>query len=575
MCIYDEHIVISTAFHGLHALLLVSSELKLETSLFPDVRCTAMAISKFADSVPVLAFGNSNGSVQICSPETGAVITLEGSAWVLSLKFSLTSTSELLLAAASQDRTVRIWRIASAVSRSAALGVDLQTSVNLDQFAVDVDLMGCLSGHSDWVTCVDFAGSSQLISASFDGQVLLWNGENSDYDISVRLGTTAVSDDQSGFCGCRLLKKDDVLAVSRNGSFSRWTDGRNIRCVSGHTDCVADVTWTPLFRSFISVGLDNVARFYAFNETAYQEYARPLIHGYSLLGVAMISDDSYAFVGDEKCVRILQPTQCLASTLNVLRNSKLPFASMVAALSLDNKALMTPDDVEAPLTPSDFSKENKGSHDMWLTRWPEIRSLWGHERELTKITVAGDWMASGDSRGAVAVWDLKTLEKRGYLRDCCRKSAVTGLCGSPDGSLLLAVIEIGCVKLIDPVTVVVVRQFDVQVQARAGSWAWNSEYFAIGVEQGLIVYERDGEVAGRSDGTGVSALEYVGDYDIVIGYEDGGMKQLHYDASERKFTNGRVFQGHGGRVNAIRLNRSTGEVVSTGVDHVVLVHPAE
>jgi WD40 repeat protein len=405
---------------------------------------------------------------------------------------------------------------------------------------------------------------------------MVWSGSGGDYDISIRLGTTAVADDQSGFFGCRLLSPDDLVAVSRSGGFSRWVDGCGVQCFSGHTAAVTGLTWTPPF-GFMTVGLDNVGRVFCQDGDTFREFARPLIHGHAVFDVGAVDIDLYAFAADEKNVRLLRPTQCFARIVPgaALRGIALPFASMVPPLKLDNKIIQNADEVKAsfaPLVASDFMKERvPNAHEMWLTRWPEVASLWGHQRELRRITVApGQWIASGDDRGGVIVWrDFKMV---GYLTEES-KASTTAIAAAPDSSLVLLVLQNGIVKLVDPETAQIVQLLNCSDGQWAGGWATNSEYFAVGGRDGITVFERDGCRAAACDDLFVTAIEFIGNYEMLVGLDGGEIQQILFSPSERKFTVVRSYQRHGGRVNMIRHDRGKRRFLSAGSDHVVLIQP--
>jgi WD40 repeat protein len=398
------------------------------------------------------------------------------------------------------------------------------------------------------------------------------------------LGTTAVADDQSGFIGCQILESNDVIGVSRNGGISRWIDGKSVRCFGGHSDAVTGLTWTPI-GCFISVGLDNVARVFqpdatghsADRQSSFRESARPLIHGHAVFDVVPLAVDLYAFAADEKNVRLLRPTQCFARNLpgSVLDSFSLPFASMVPSLTLENRIFETPEDVSAefaPLQASDFCKDRvPDAHEMWLTRWPEVKSLWGHERELRQLTVSsGSWFASGDDRGGFVVWEKESFAKGPYVKEES-KALTTAIAASPDASLLLLVLENGIVKLIDPGTSEVVHQLECPDGQYAGGWAANSEYFAVGGKNGLLIWGRDGSPAGKREGVFVTAIEFLSNYDLLVGMDGGEIERLTFDASAGVFSVVTEFQSHGGRVNDIRYNQATNQFVSGSADHAILV----
>lgn len=577
--IYNNNIVISTALNGIKILEVNENrEIQEIEAIFEDLRCVALGMIMIKDEI-IIGMGMPNGSVMLYSKETKSQVILEGAAWTTCIKFCKESDDSFLCAASSQEDVIRIWKVTiedkSIISK---LNVSMKSHATLllKGCSLHVELFANLTGHNDWVNSVDFYNFEHLVSASYDGQVLIWKSqEGGDYDISCRLGTTAVEDDQSGFICCKLIGENDVIALSRNGGFSRWIDGKSVRCFAGHFDSVTSVAWTTI-GCFISTGLDNVARVYGIVGDNYQEIARPLIHGHAIYDVVEIDDDLYAFASDEKNVRVLMPSACFAHIHpGILSSKKLPFASMVRPLSLDNATIENPVDVEAnfaPLTPSDFMKDKiPDSHEMWLTRWPEQKSLFAHERELRQMTVARDWFASGDDRGGYIIWDKKLLEKRGnYIREES-KSLTTALEASPDSSLLLVVLQNGLVKLVDPETTLPIKVFNVDKNSFSGGWARNSQYFAVGGEKGLFIYERDGQLSGHLKGKYVTSIQYIDDYELLIGLDDGDIEQIRYEPSEQKFDLINKYQGHGLRVNDIRFNYQTHQFLSCGADHVIIL----
>ncbi|OHT17541.1 hypothetical protein TRFO_02598 [Tritrichomonas foetus] len=589
LAIYENDILLSTATHGLNHLIRTADGLHLEKSFYSDLRCVALNLIRF-NNVLIFGLGHPDGTVQLFVPSTGSSVTLEGYAWSLSLKFCKVSDDSILFASGSQERTIRLWRISlEAASEISKLHVSVTSHATLetDSTPFHVELFANLEGHSDWVNCISFSSSSTLCSASFDGQVLIWSAqEGSDYDISIRLGTTAVADDQSGFIGCKLLAPNDVMALSRNGGFSRWIDGKTVRCFAGHYDGVTGLTWTSI-GCFLSVGLDNTARIFGIDrsstaingDTTYRELARPLIHGHAVFDCAQIADDLYAFAADEKNVRILQPSQCFVHIYphEKLVSKHLPFASMVHPLSLDNAIIKDAESVEAtfaPITASDFMKDRTpDAHEMWLTRWPEYKSIFGHERELRQMTVAenGDWFATGDDRGGYVVYDKNKLEKRArYVRDDSR-TITTAISASPDSTMLLLVLENGIVKLIDPVTASILKTINADKQAYSCGWSRNSQYFIIGGENGISIYEREGEFAAHYDAGFVTAIEFIDEYTFIIGTNSGELIQLVYTPAERAFKETHRYQRHADRVTDIKANRQTNQILSGSNDHTILL----
>jgi hypothetical protein len=85
------------------------------------------------------------------------------------------------------------------------------------------------------------------------------------------------------------------------------------------------------------------------------------------------------------------------------------------------------------------------------------------------------------------------------------------------------------------------------------------------------MFERDGTPAGNFRDIFLTAIEFISPYEMVVGLDGGEIQQITYDASERTFTVSHVYQSHGGRVNDIKYNPETTEILSAGNDHIILV----
>jgi len=580
LSVSKNYIFFSLAFHGLK-LMKYDNNSNIEEMIvkFPKVKCVCLSVFEFGEELFV-AYGNPDGSISINLPLVGSNVSLDGNSWARCLSFC-PGNGHLLFAASSQDRNIRIWKIHehdSSHLNDLGVSVSSHSVLKASTNELNVELISILSGHSDWVNGIGFYGPEHLCSASFDGQVLKWTSiGNEDYDISFRLGTTAVGDDQSGFIGCMLVQPHDIIALSRNGGFSRWINGKAVQFFSGHNSYVVGATWsTEGF--FITVGLDKVARAWAKVGKYFTEVARPMIHGHSVHDVVQLSIDRYAFTSDEKQIRILQPTSNFAKIVGgKLSSMPLPFASMVPPLTLSNKILMTADDVAKefePLTGADFVFDNvPPAHSMWLTRWPEIGDYWGHERELTKLAFSSQWLASGDDRGGVLIRDGN--EKRFYTtylkKDEIIKSPITALAAAPDSTSLIAVCKNGYVRLIESTNGFYMAQINTGENSMAASWESNSEYFYIGGESGLYAYERDGTICNQMKDLYITAIESIGDYQILVGTNSGMIQLIRYDPSSKEFVVVKSYIGHSDQVTVIKISPSKDTFISCSIDHSIIL----
>jgi hypothetical protein len=127
---------------------------------------------------------------------------------------------------------------------------------------------------------------------------------------------------------------------------------------------------------------------------------------------------------------------------------------MVPPLMLNNKIICSAGDVDASFAPfivSDFMKERvPDANEMWLTRWPEVASLRGHQRELGR-----SWTVDRQQRRQRRRHHLARLQDGGLL-DRGVQGVDDSNRGGPDDSLVLLVLENGIIKLVDPETAQIV-----------------------------------------------------------------------------------------------------------------------
>lgn len=590
LAVSKNYVFISTALTG--TALLKLKETKLEPSGLetPDMRAVGLAILETHDSM-ILGMAHPDGPIHLIIPDTKSEVVLAGNAWCQSIKFAVDAKGTILFGSASQDRIVRVWKITPYDSTqliNLGVTIDTQSVLHFANAELNVALQNVLCGHTDWVNGIDFWKGETLCSCSFDGQVLLWAASEEDYDVSIRLGSTSVVDDQSGMIACRLLGPRDIISNSRNGTFSHWIDGKPVRCFSGHFDTVSSVCWSS-DNYFISTGLDKVARVFGNVDGAFVELARPLIHGHTIHDVAQIEEDKFGFCSDEKIIRVLQPTSNFAKFIGEpLSKLDLPFASVVAPLSLQNKILPTYQSVDVEysetensslkLTGSDFVFDDiPPGTSMWLTRWPDVLQYMGHFRELTKIAVGKQWIASGDDRGGVVVRTRGEDKKRRFNSGTpagdvtVGKVAVTGLAAAPDDTAVAATCINGVLRIFDAENGTVLTRVELGVKAYCVAWDETSGYVIVGAENGLSIYERDGKLACNDKIGCVTAIDMLPGFKFALGFMDGRVMLGSYNASSKKIELGKEFQKHAEKVNMVRVNKDQKMMVSGSEDHTILL----
>lgn len=407
-----------------------------------------------AEPLVVLAVGGTDNRVHLyvndasCHASNpgrlGYVAWLEGhDDLVRSLDWSVDeATGDALLASASHDHFIRLWRVsrytaaseqhhaaesvvaASERQQRVVFGVN-DAHGNVPRFSVGLDAL--LIGHSHWVQSVRWHGpTNSIVSASMDKTVIVWAR---DPDEGVWLDRNRVGEiggQALGFYGA-VFSPDgaSLMGHSFNGSLHMWRRGDGapfvpVATVSGHTDKVVDVTWDPAGRYLVSASADETVRLWVPSDASrsqWMELARPQIHGHALNAAAMLPVPEHVLVtgGDEKAVRVFSATAAFVASLrNVAgfpteesaeRTAKRPFGASLPPLGLSNKPLMTPHDAvvqEEARMEEAFGDEMPRAAPVVLqeapvetllaqsTLWPEDKKLYGHGAELFSLAASHD-----------------------------------------------------------------------------------------------------------------------------------------------------------------------------------------
>ncbi|KAI8071807.1 WD40-repeat-containing domain protein [Gongronella butleri] len=351
---------------------------------------------------PVLASGHTDKVINIYvyqqdSKTYEKVYALQGhDNWVRSLAFTtytgasdLTNkthtlrTGDLILASASQDKYIRIWKISpgdlasnggntsettdkqSPTAEAAAADVsdlkqalkaisddDAQLSTKAHRIQVQagdgqlqaytIMFEALLMGHDDWVFSVAWErprkgadGAHQplrLISASSDKSMMIWRPDAATgvWINEVRMGDIG-GNAALGFCGAMFSPDGKyVLSYGANGSFHLWKETDLHRWVpqvtiSGHFRSVEQVSWDPQSRYLVSVSLDQTARLYApwkrGSTSTWHEMGRPQVHGYDLKCLAFTDKWQFVSGADEKVLRLFDAPQACVSSLATLTSN--------------------------------------------------------------------------------------------------------------------------------------------------------------------------------------------------------------------------------------------------------------
>lgn len=160
----------------------------------------------------------------------------------------VTEKGDLLLASASQDSFIRLWRITQLEDSSLTDAPSFQNN----NCSYIVHLESVLAGHEGWIYSVNWSPMClQLLSSSLDKTMIIW-----EYDAQIglwleRVQVGEVGGNTLGFYGGMFGPTGScILGHSYHGAFHVWNcaeDGLWEPAVTmgGHFEEVVDLGWDP------------------------------------------------------------------------------------------------------------------------------------------------------------------------------------------------------------------------------------------------------------------------------------------------------------------------------------------
>ncbi|KAE8351179.1 quinon protein alcohol dehydrogenase-like superfamily [Aspergillus coremiiformis] len=416
----------------------------------------ALALKSLQTDGPmVLAVAGTTNIVQIYvaenTPEgpdfTLAALLSGHEAWVRSLSFTLDKQSQagdLLLASASQDKYIRLWRLQRGeVMRAAPAededpmlgGLEPTLSNKAHQFHAaglmySVTFEALLFGNEDWVYTTAWNPSSerqQLLSASADNTLTIWEQDTVSGiwvsaermgEISVQKGSTTATGSTGGFwIGLWSPDGKQVVSLGRTGSWRAWCYDPDMDVwvqalgIAGHVRSVNGVRWEPTGGYLLSASSDQTTRLHAQwlrdGKQSWHEFSRPQIHGYDLNCVDTLGPARFVSGADEKLLRVFNEPKPIAKLLEKLSSFKqlavgeLPDTAQIPVLGLSNQYMGE----EAPLEEANIADGQAQANQAILsgpeqppledqlaryTLWPEHEKLYGHGYEISAVAVSHD-----------------------------------------------------------------------------------------------------------------------------------------------------------------------------------------
>ena len=428
-------------------------------TLSPKYFPLALALHPLGENVTILVVGGTRSSIQVfiskdtAHPDFSLKATLTGhEGWIRSLDIISEGDegrSDLLIASASQDKYIRLWRLhqgtdlpPSADPNDALAGSISRTisskAQRFDAFNTPYSLTfeALLLGHEDWVYSVKWNRHDRhlrLLSASADSSLAIWEPDKSSGvwiavtrlgEISIQKGSTTATGSTGGFwTGLWLHGGASVACLGRTGSWrmwqydaeqDRWAQGLG---VAGHVGEARDLAWSKDGSYLLSTSADQTTRLHARwrksdAKSSWKEFARPQIHGYDLNCVDSISNTQFITGADEKLLRVFDQPRATAQLLQGLSNSssgtihQLPEVASIPVLGLSNKAADSAgtDDLAYVDGESTIGHTDSDHHDppkpanhppfedelARHTLWPEREKLYGHGFEISAVAASHD-----------------------------------------------------------------------------------------------------------------------------------------------------------------------------------------
>lgn len=214
--------------------------------------------------------------------------------WIRSLDFSLpvildSEKHNLFLVSSSQDKTIRIWKMAAHALSSGSPIQSRKEDIGLTSYiegpifvagssSYQVSLESLLVGHEDWVYSVEWQPPSlingtnchqpmSILSASMDKTMMIWRPEKT---TGIWLNVVTVgelSHSALGFYGGHWAPDgQSILAHGYGGSFHLWRNAgldyenwQPQKVPSGHFASVSDLTWAKSGKYLLSVSHDQAS----------------------------------------------------------------------------------------------------------------------------------------------------------------------------------------------------------------------------------------------------------------------------------------------------------------------------
>jgi elongator complex protein 2 len=489
------------------------SEYMIQAELKQDFKLKAiplaLSVYRLKNSREIIAVAGTHTSIQIYTGKRDGDFSLSAtlsghSGWIRALDFiqeSDNDESDILLASASQDKFIRLWRIHEGTDLPSskhiedpslgALGKMVSTKAHKFEcggLPYSIMFEALLLGHEDWVYSCSWrisGGNLQLLSSSADNSIAVWKADESSGiwictsrlgDVSAQKGSTTATGSVGGFWnGLWSPDGNSIVSLGRTGSWRLWKNIEanqwipDVGC-GGHVRSVTGIAWSRNGGYLLSTSSDQTTRLHAQwiqSEGSWHEFTRPQIHGYDLNCVDVISNEQFISGADEKPLRVFQQPSAVADILEKFcgihkHSDTLPDAANIPVLGLSNKAITAVEDDSLGINgeldgdmvdPSsvihrstlDIDQPPLEDHLSKHLLWPELQKLYGHGFEISAVSVSHDGTliatackASSIDHAVIRIYDSKNWRELPNPLTA-HSLTITGMEWSPDDKYLLSV----------------------------------------------------------------------------------------------------------------------------------------
>lgn len=433
-----------------------------------------LAVGGTSMSVFIYSFTFVDSKIQHCQLSA----EMEGHEdWVKSLAFRQPreSPEDFLLASGSQDRYIRLWRIR--VNNACEdddddegkpkLLSNKKYKFEISKTKVVVNFEALIMGHDDWISSLQWHEERlQLLAATADTSLMVWEPDEASgvWICASRLGevsskgASTATGSSGGFWSCLWFTqegRDYILTNGKTGAWRIWSSDDSSEWIqrlglTGTTEPVTDVAWSPSGEYLLATSLDQTTRLFApwlFDaagkrraNVTWHEFSRPQIHGYDMVCVQPISDARFVSGGDEKILRSFELPKGVSEILeklvgcNFKVSGELPESASLPALGLSNKAISQDDENDEDEDPNDRETNETKNISYSLTStlsqppvedqlqrhllWPEIEKLYGHGYEMSCVDVSPDGSliasacrSNSPQHAVIRIFDVKTWQE--------------------------------------------------------------------------------------------------------------------------------------------------------------------